>query len=707
MIKHIPKILLVDDNISQLCMLEQILDGLDVECVRALSGNDALKKIEQHTFALCLLAADLPQMNGIEILHSILQSKTAYQLPVILISSINDNEYNLSSGMQSGAVDFITRPIVAEVLFCKVKVFLEIYNHKKILEDEIARHVRTETNLRKLSIAVEQSPSMTMITDVQGRIEYVNPKFQEITGYALVEIFHENPRFLKTGAQNNEFYQTLWNTILSGNDWVGEFQNKKKNGKMYWEFASITPLKDKNGTITHFLKVAENVTKRKTFEERLKHNALFDILTELPNRKFFLHYLNKIMARAKRDETYRYAVLFLDIDRFKFINDSLGHVVGDKVLAEVATRLKNCVRANDMVARFAGDEFIVLLDDVKTVNGAICAANHIQEVLSPTITINQQDIVISSSIGILLGTPEYISANDILRDADSAMYRAKSEGKACYAIFDKKMHAQAIETMRLDAALWYAIEKNEFRLWYQPVVSMKTGEIVGVEALIRWEHPANCFVPPDAFIPLAEERGSIIPIGEWVLKTAIAQLATWHAQGYLLRMAINLSAKQLQATYLANTIEKCLAEKNIPPHFLELELTETAAMKDYDRSLQTLQALRAIGVRISLDDFGTGYASLTYLKRFPINIIKIDRSFVRDIPADTDDSAIVHAIIVMAHTLGIHVIAEGVEENAQLMLLKNLECDEIQGYYFCKPGTATIITSILAEKKKIVFDDLL
>lgn len=426
----------------------------------------------------------------------------------------------------------------------------------------------------------------------------------------------------------------------------------------------------------------EEVRERKKIEEKLEYKALHDSLTNIPNRTQFTEFMSRVITRPTRHDNYMFAVLFLDLDRFKIINDGLGHVMGDQLLIDVAQRLKKCTRPVDKFARFGGDEFIIFLDDIADVGDATYVADRIQNELLHPFKLGEREVFITVSIGIALSSKDYNSVNEIIRDADVAMYRAKALGRARYEIFDSKLHKSAMKLFELEADLRRAVDKKEFIVHYQPIILVSNGNIVGTEALIRWKHPVRGMIPPKEFIPLAEETGLISEIGEWMINESCTQNKIWQDSGHHLLIDVNLSSRQFQNQDLLKTISKVLRDTGLPAQLLNIEITESIAMEP--RSIEILNKLTDMGISTSVDDFGTGYSSLGSLKRFPISALKIDKSFVKDITIDSDIEAIVKAIIAMAHTLNIKVIAEGVETEEQLRFLHSHGCDEIQGY-LCNP----------------------
>ena len=565
------------------------------------------------------------------------------------------------------------------------------------VHDISARH-QAEARMRQLSSALEQTADAVLITDTAGVIEYVNPAFEQITGFPPAEVLGQNPRLIRSGKHSAAFYENLWHTILAGNAFRDVFINRRKNGEHYFEEKTITPLKNAAGQITHFISTGKDVTERMQAQERLEYIAQHDALTELPNRLLLLDRLNQAIARARWHQRV-VALLFVDLDRFKTINDSLGHETGDLILQQIAIRLNTCVREGDTVARFGGDEFVILLDDVANESDIRGISKKVLDSFVPPFKVSAQQFYVTASIGISLYPNDGADASTLLKNADIAMYRAKEQGKNAYRFYSAEMSARAFERLTLESSLRHALARGELRLFYQPVVDAESGAILSVEALLRWQHPDFGLVLPGDFIPLLEETGWIVPAGKWVLETACAQLQAWHKLGWPeLRLAVNLSTRQLQSESLAHAIETCLSKHQLRTGQLELEITEGMLMDRGGTTTEILSALRALGVRLAVDDFGTGYSSLSYLRSFPIDTLKIDRSFVHDIPGDATDSAITTAIIVLAQSLKLNVVAEGIETAAQRDFLYGLGCRNMQGFWFSRPVPPEELTRLLESR---------
>lgn len=695
-------------------------------------------------------------------------------------------------------------------------------NHPKyvifVVEDITARKT-VEAHMHQLSSVIEQTADSVMIANREGIIQYVNPAHEAVTGYTRNEAVGMKPNILKSGQHDETFYKRLWETILGGEVFRERFINRKKDGSLYYEEKTITPLKNNQGHVTHFvstgkeitervhaeealrtseerfrsvveyapicihtidltgritsmnraglrmlgaenedqvrgremlesvsepdrarvhdlmqeafqgrssrfefvtddgqifdsnfipvkdrsgniqylLGVTEDVTERRQTQERLRYLAHYDALTGLPNRILLRDRLSQAMIEADRRERL-VAVLFLDLDHFKIVNDTLGHETGDALLKEVAMRLTDCVRSGDTISRIGGDEFTVVLANIAHVDDVARVAQKIIESFVRPFNIAGRELFISTSVGITLYPFDDNNLDSLLRNADAALYHAKDLGRNAFQFYTAELNRRTAQRLQLETALRYALERNELQLHYQPQVNCSSGRVFGAEALLRWQHPVMGLVPPIKFIPLAEETGLIIPIGEWVLRTACHQAQAWHLAGFhQFQVAVNLSGRQFQHHDLAKLVENVLNETGLSPHYLDLELTESLLMHNTAETLATMEKLHSLGVAFSLDDFGTGYSSLSYLKRFPIETLKIDQSFVRDIPGDPNDAAIAQAIIAMAHGLGIRVIAEGVETSEQLAFMRTHQCDGMQGYYFSKPVTVDGMTKLLRQ----------
>jgi len=677
---------------------------------------------------------------------------------------------------------------------------------------DITRLREAEGELRKLGRALEQSPVSVVITDVNGIIEYVNPKFEEVSGYAAEELIGRRPSLLKSGEMPDEAYAKMWRTILSGGVWEGTFHNRRKDGSLYWESARIAPVRNENGEITHFIGVKEDITELRRYQESLRmsatvfnattegivltdaegrvrmvnpaftqitgyapeealgksavdfygddnpeisakiveelarhgswagevasrrkdgswyhqwlsvttlhdeggvsngqviiisditqhktdqarilYQANYDLLTGLPNRALLADRLRHALHAARRNRTLT-AVAFLDLDRFKTVNDLYGHGTGDRLLEQVADRLQAVVRESDTVARFGGDEFVIVLEELSTGDqAAVVAAKMIRAIARP-FDLGSRELVVGASVGLTLypnDVPLEMEVEEaatlLLSNADMAMYQAKARGRNQFQFFEPRTQAEIRLSLALEQDLRRALENDELVLYYQPIVEMPENRIVSVEALLRWNHPRRGMVPPDQFIPLAEETGLIYEIGNWVIVTACKEVRRWHEKGLRVGLSVNVSARQRERGFSVKKLRALLEESGFDPAYLTLEITENLMMLESEEVIACLRGMKELGVGLSVDDFGTGYSSLSYLKQFPLDILKIDRAFVRDLPDDEEDVSLVRAIMAMADSLGIRVVAEGVEAEAQREFLMTLGCELMQGYRFDPP----------------------
>jgi diguanylate cyclase (GGDEF)-like protein/PAS domain S-box-containing protein len=535
--------------------------------------------------------------------------------------------------------------------------------------------------------ALEAAANAIVITDSHGTIMWVNYAFTTMTGYSKEEVLGKNPRLLKSGEQTESYYANLWSTILSGKVWKDEIVNRRKDGTTYNEEMTITPVTRDVGNPAdrYFIAIKQDITQRKATEKQVQFLAYYDALTGLPNRTLLHDRLDKALAGARRQRS-KVALLFFDLDRFKDINDSLGHSVGDLLLQEVAERLKKWAREQDTVARVGGDEFLVVLTGLKDVADAAVAAERLIGVMTAGFVVQGHSLNVSCSIGVSMFPEHGADGETLIKNADAAMYSAKGNGRNNFRFFTADMNAQVVERLTLGNGLRLALDKKELFLVYQPQMDIASGTVTGLEALLRWQHPELGLVPPDKFIRIAENSGLILPIGEWVLRTACSQARTWQNQGLpAVSVAVNVSAVQFRQEGFCELIRRVLDETGLAPQYLELELTESLLLANADVTLSVIRELKAMGLTLAIDDFGTGYSSFSYLRQFRVSKLKIDRSFIREVALNPDDAAITGAIISMAKSLNLKVIAEGVEDEAQMSFLREHQCDEIQGYYFSKP----------------------
>jgi len=567
------------------------------------------------------------------------------------------------------------------------------------VQRDITQRKADEETLRLLASAVNQANESILITtadlDLPGpQITFVNPAFTKSTGYTASEVIGKTPRLLQGAKTDRAELKRLRQCLSQGKEFFGESINYRKDGTEFYLEWHVAPIKNERQKITHFVSIQRDITERKQVQKQLLYHAFYDAVTGLPNRTFFMARLEDAIALAQQ-QNYLFAVLFLDLDRFKVINDSLGHLIGDRLLMATAQKLKSCVSSEDTVARFGGDEFAILLENVRH-QDVVLVAERIKAELASPFNLDGQEVVTTATIGIALSVTGYDQAEDLLRNADTAMYQAKAQGKARHEVFNPSMYTCAVTLMQLETDLRRALQRQEFQLYYQPIMSLKTNKLAGFEALVRWQHPERGLVSPAEFIPLAEETGLIVPLGLWVIQEACRQMHVWQQQfpvpsaqshGSILPLAIsvNISARQFSQVGLTQEIQKILAEFELDASNLKLEITESVLMQNAEVANKMLQHLKTLGVQLSIDDFGTGYSSLSYLHRFPIGMLKVDRSFINRMDTDKESIEIIWTIITLAHNLGMKVVAEGVETVGQLAKLKALQCEYGQGYFFSRP----------------------
>jgi diguanylate cyclase (GGDEF)-like protein/PAS domain S-box-containing protein len=564
-------------------------------------------------------------------------------------------------------------------------VYLTYLTYVKNVESSAAQ-AETEKRFHR---AFDHAPIGMALASPEGRWLQVNHSLCEIVGYSEAELLERDYQAL-THPEDLKNFGSEINNILQGECQTQQLECRfyHKMGHEVWTIAGVSLLSDSQDEAPNLIFQIQDITERKRAEQQLLHEAYHDALTGLPNRAWFVEQLEKSLESVRQGNEELFGVLFLDLDRFKVINDSIGHMYGDQLLVGVAERLRKCLRPGDKVARLGGDEFTILLSGIREVGEVIDVANRIQKEVAQPFKLSGYEMFTTVSIGITLSTAGYDVPEELLRDADTAMYQAKSSGKAQYVIFDKGMHARAMNLLQLESDLRRAIDRREFAIHYQPIVSLKTGKLSGFEALVRWYHPDRGLIPPDKFVSVAEDTGLIVPIGKWVLAEACHQLKLWEQQytsSLPLLMSVNLSSRQFAHSEILDQIIQTLQVTGIDPRKLKLEITESVVMENVEVASKTLERLRSLGIELSIDDFGTGYSSLSYLHRLPIDTLKIDRSFVSRIHENNENKEIVRTIIMLAQNLGMGVIAEGVETKEQFESLIELKCEHGQGYFFAKP----------------------
>jgi diguanylate cyclase (GGDEF)-like protein/PAS domain S-box-containing protein len=667
----------------------------------ASDGLAGLELIRQNRPDIVITDLRMPRMDGLELINAVVTEFD--NLPIIVLSGTGVLADAIDA-LRRGAWDYLTKPIqdLAEleiiVLRSLERAKLIYDNNKYKTNLEVMVEERT-SQLRKLTTAVEQSANSVIITDTEGYIEYVNPYFCRVSGYNLLEIIGQKPNIIKSGQQPAELYTELWSTIRAGKEWRGEFRNKRKNGSLYWELCSIAPIRNDTGEITNFVAIKEDITARKAQEEILTWQASHDNLTGLYNRYYLESHLSSEMMKMNKQHHYL-SLLLVDIDNLKFVNDTFGHDFGDRLLIEVSKRLKDVACPSCLVARFLGDEFVLVPPLFASADQINILASKVKENMATIFTIDGIEVVITASIGTVTFPDDGDNVDNLLRNAEAAMYEAKRLGRNIIVNYTHEFHKRAQYRLMLESRLHRALENEDFHLHYQPQICLERGIVVGVEALLRWTPSDMPPISPNEFIPILEETSLIVPVGTWVLHEACRQAVLWQlSELQPLRLSINISAVQFQRGDLAETVRLVLADTGFNPALLCLELTESMLMADTSHAQLKLQELRDLGISLSLDDFGTGYSSLAYLSRLPVQELKVDQSFVRRLHDTPSDTAVVNTIIAMAQELGLELVAEGVETEEQMNHLVGRCCTTIQGFLFSKPLPSKELEQFVREWK--------
>jgi diguanylate cyclase (GGDEF)-like protein/PAS domain S-box-containing protein len=647
-------------------------------------------------FSPDLILADysLPSFDGFSALA--IARTECPQIPFIFLSGSIGEERAIEA-LKKGATDYVLKDRMTRLIPAVQRALKEARETKSRREAEEALLQSEE----RYALAMRGANDGLWDWDLATDQIYFSPRWKAMLGYGEHEIgSHPEEWFGRLHPEDQARVRSEIKRHLDGETphFEQEHRIRHRDGTYRWVLSRGIAVRSLKGRVSRMAGSQTDITERKRVENQILRNAFYDLLTDLPNRALFMDRLGRSLNRSKRQKGYLCAVLFLGLDRFKMINDSLGHETGDELLKAAAKRLEGILRPGDTVARLGGDEFAILLDDINDVSDATRVASRIQDELGRPFNLNGHEVFTTASIGIVINTKGEERGEDLLREAGTAMVRAKSLGKSRYEMFDTAMHSLALGRLKLENDLRRAIERVEFLLEYQPIVSLKTGRITGCEALVRWRHPERGVLPPAEFIAVAEETALIIPMGEWVLTEACRQNRAWQDAGLApIHVTVNLSALQFRQKNLAALITQALKQTALAPSFLKLELTESVVMENPEAARIVLGELAAIGVQLMIDDFGTGYSSLSYLKQFPFSALKIDRSFVRGVPQDPNDEAIVSAVVALAHSLDLEVIAEGVETEDQLSFLCSQKCDKMQGFLFSRPIPAADFTRLLAD----------
>jgi diguanylate cyclase (GGDEF)-like protein/PAS domain S-box-containing protein len=686
------RLLIVEDlpSDAELMTLRLKEEGFHFEWQRVETEEEYLAGLDMLP-DLILADWHLPRFSGLRALQLLRQRNL--EIPLIIVSGGIGEEAAIDA-LQQGASDYVLKDRPARLGTAM----------RHALEEQRLRNERkqAEEALRLADRVFRSTGEGVAVTDAAGNLVSVNPAFELITGYSAAEVLGRNPRILQSGRHEEVFYREMWASLRETGQWRGELWNRRKSGEVYPEWLNISAIKDTAGSTTHYVGLFSDISSVKEAMQQIDFLAHHDALTRLPNRILFHDRLSHGLDRAQR-EGRPLALLYLDLDRFKDVNDTLGHLVGDELLQEVARRMTGAVRAGDTLARLGGDEFVLLLEDDASAQQAAVVARKMLELFATPIYIAEHRLVVTASIGISLYPGDGEDADTLLKHADRAMYEAKSRGRNAYQFFEPALSARVLERLVMENALRGAMARNELLLHYQPQVDLGTGRICAAEALLRWRSAELGLVSPADFIPVAEETGLILSIGEWVLRTACAQNKAWQDAGLPpIRVAVNVSVLQVLTGTLPAMVAETLRDTGLEPRYLELGLTESVMIRAVDATLKQVVELKRLGVAISLDDFGTGYSSLAYLSRFPLDRLKIDQAFVRDITSEPRIAAIARATIALARGLGMVVIAEGVENEGQLRYLRDIGCEEMQGYLFSRPVPPEELAAMVGQAKALL-----
>ena len=688
------RILIVDDNEMNRDMLARRLERKGYAIQVAEGAQSLLERIQQEPVDIVLLDVEMPGISGLDALQTLRGCYSPIQLPIIMVTAKDQSE-DIVKALDLGANDYLTKPIDFPVALARIRTQAALKNAEEALRESEERY----------ALAARGANDGLWDWNLLNNDVYFSPRWKSMLGYQENEIGNSPQEWLgRIHVADRERVKDEIGAHQRGLTPHFESENRvqHKDGSFRWMLSRGLAIHGPSDMVSRMAGSQTDITGGK----------VADVLTGLPNRLLFIDRLVRLIEHTKRHKDYLFAVLFLDLDGFKMINDSLGHVIGDQLLVGVANRLEKCLRVSDTVtriedlytlARLGGDEFTILLDQVKDSSDATLVAERIMKAIAAPFTLDGKKLFTSVSIGIALSNIGYDKPEDLLRDADTAMYRAKTHGKGRYEVFDLDMRASVIARLQLETDLRTAMERQEFQNFYQPIVSLDSGRITGFEALLRWQHPTRGLLQPREFIPVAEEIGMIREIGWWNLQKACRQISAWNAcrdGGLPLTMSVNISVKQFVQPNLAAEIAKLLRETELPPDTLKLEITESTVMADPSAAVEMLLQIKSLGVQLSIDDFGTGYSSLSYLHRLPLDTLKIDRSFTKSIGLEGDSMEIVRTILPMANSLRLNVIAEGVETAEQLAILRKLRCEYAQGYYFSKPVSADEAEALLGKNPK-------
>lgn len=692
-------VLVVDDERINLKLVEAILRGQNLNLMMAGSGAEALEMLPEHDFAVALLDVMMPGMDGFELAERLRSSENGRNIPIIFITAISKEERHVFHGYELGAVDYLFKPVEPEILRGKTRIFAELHRHKRSLVDTTRQLEATVEELQESQEALARSEQRyRMVADYNydweswigpgGELRYISPSCERISGYGP-QCFLDDPDLMQRIVHREDvgrWMQFMRDETVGDEDNL-DFRISDVNAKVKWLSLVRHSIYSDEGQPLGVRVSMRDITNRKLIESQLQHSVFHDALTGLPNRALFLERLNRAAERCARTGDY-FVVLFIDIDRFQIVNDHYGHSMGDKLVVRLGVKLQQSVRSIDTVARFGGDEFGVLLEDIHRKGDARALIRNIFESFRDSVEVDGLTFSLSASMGYDIGSGMDVDSERVLHNAQVAMNAAKHQGKNRVEGYEKRMREGMVNVLAVESELNRALEAREFTAYYQPIVNLADGSLYGFEALARWNHPERGLVGPGEFIPVAEETGQVVQLGSQILEEACLAMQEWthlHPGAEGLTIVVNISAKQFAESSLASDVERILKQSGLAPGRLKLEITETVVMLDALKSVNQLKSLKDLGILLSIDDFGTGYSSMSYLQKFPTDQLKIDLSFVQRMESTPENIEIVRAIVNMAHSLRLRVVAEGIETESQRDLLYSLQCDYGQGYLYSRP----------------------
>ena len=696
---EIVDVLVVDDERINLRLVEGILKGHDLNLVMASSASEALESLADHDYAVALLDVMMPGMNGFELAEEMRSSEKTRHIPIIFITAISKEQRHVFRGYELGAVDYLFKPVEPEVLRGKTNIFAELHRKRRSLEETTRRLEATVAELEASQAALKDSEQRyRMVADYNydwetwfapdGRIHYISPSCKRISGYEPEE-FQDNPALLQRIIHRDDLpgWISFMEDASLDDEKSLDFRISDKGAKLRWLSMVKHFIHSKEGEDMGIRVSMRDITNRKSMEWQLKHTALHDSLTGLPNRTLFVDRVGQAAERCAEGGEW-FAVLYINLDRFQAVNDHYGHVVGDKLMVGIAVNLQDAVRPADTVARLGSDEFGILIEGISRKTDIQSMINAVPEAFKTSVDVDDIDFVISASIGYDIASGSASNAQEMVNNAQVAMNAAKQRGKSRIVVYDKSMREGTVNVLAMEQDLTRGLKAREFEPYFQPIVNLADGTLYGFETLARWIHPDQGMVSPGEFIPVAEETGLIVELGRQMLERSCSIMMQWREKYEIARnlnVAVNISARQFADSTLPATVERILEETGLPAQYLKLEITETVVMLDAVKSVNQLNLLKKLGVLLSIDDFGTGYSSMSYLQKFPTDQLKVDLSFVQRMEAAAENIEIVRAIVNMAHSLRLRVVAEGIETERQRDLLYSLQCDYGQGYLYSKP----------------------